>query len=1220
MSRKKISWTEQQLLAIKQRGRDVLVTASAGTGKTAVLSGRCVDIVSDSEKCPSVWNILVLTFTEMAAEQMRERIGEQLRAKVLEDKGNEHLRRQSILLGGADISTIHSFCKRLITEHFYELGLDPRFRVIDEDEQRLLKSEVLEETLEWAWGQSNIAAGMESLLRGRDLRLDGGFISNIIGLSEFLDGVVSRENWYERAEVLAELINPYEGKLGEKQKQVIARELQQIMGQLRWSKRLYERKGGGEWAVKCEEEFTGPVKQCLEYLTCGDWAKFSEALRGYKKPRVYKPKGVEESVGEIIRVSVKDAVDRFAGLSELALVNPDYMDKVGGACSGQTKIIIELVRKFERFYSEAKLKANCLDFADLERYALRLLTSEGENGGLVATETAVGLRERYKYIFVDEYQDINAVQQAILDSLSGEDNVFVVGDVKQSIYGFRGTDPGIFARQLKVASSDVGEAKSGLRVDLNLSFRSRKGILDFVNRVFGRIMRSSVASIDYDESAELKRGLEAESEGKGEPVVELVIVDSEEKGVVGERGYSVRECEAASVARRIREMVGADGSGSEFKIFDKELGEERAVDYRDIVILMRSPSKRVNDYIRILRLAGVPISCSVSGGYFESTEIRDCLSLLKVLDNPRRDIELAAVLRSPFFGVNDSELAKIKIAGGGAKNFYDCVVEYSKTGKEAKLSEKLCVVLGQLEKWRDVGRSGEIADLIWQVYRKTGYLSYVTAMANGQQRRANLLKLHERAIQFEGFVSGGGQPSLRRFIEFLEKLEEAGQDWSGAEPEASVGNAVRIMSIHRSKGLEFPVVFLAELNSPFSSKDFASDCIADASYAVGLRVIDRTTNTKLDSIAYQLIEREKREKFLAEEMRILYVGMTRARERLVLSGCARGEFCHEVISKGYFAGDGPIADWEVRGCKSGLEWVLLGLSCERELHEGFGTDLAVEGGGLFRLGYYKGTELVELCDYLDGFKSKVTKGRMKVPKKGKAVPERFLCLKESLGWRYGYSSCMGLLAKDSVTGITHRNDKFAKFDYTAALERRPKVVLGEEAESVEGRLVGTATHLLISELDLSKAIDMETAEQVRERLLREGVITEAAAESIDVDSVVGFFESELGKSALKEENRVYQEWPFSFAVPASEIEEGVDEDEMIIVQGIVDMVVETGEGLLVVDFKTDNIKEGEACERAEIYRRQLELYGEAAEVILEAKLLGKWVYFLGPGCTVEIRS
>jgi ATP-dependent helicase/nuclease subunit A len=746
---------------------------------------------------------------------------------------------------------------------------------------------------------------------------------------------------------------------------------------------------------------------------------------------VYKPKGVEESVGEIIRVTVKDALDSFAGLSELALVNPDYMEKVRGACSGQTKVIIELMRKFERFYSEVKLKANCLDFADLERYALKLLTRKGEDGGLAPTETAVGLRERYKYIFVDEYQDINGVQQAILDSLKGEDNVFVVGDVKQSIYGFRGTDPGIFARQLKTASPDAGEAKNGFRVDLNLSFRSRKGILDFVNRVFGRIMRSSVASIDYDESAELKRGLEAESEGKAGPAVEFVIVDSEEKAVVGERGYSIRECEAAAAAKRIREMVGADGGKTEFKIFDKELGKERAVDYRDIVILMRSPSKRVNDYIRILRLVGVPVSCSVSGGYFESTEICDCVSLLKVLDNPRRDIELAAVLRSPFFGVTDSELAKVKIGDGEGKDFYDCVVEYSKSGKEAKLSEKLCAVLGQLEKWRDVGRSGEIADLIWQVYRKTGYLSYVTALANGQQRRANLLKLHERAIQFEGFVSGGGQPSLRRFIEFLEKLEEAGQDWSGAEPEASVGNAVRIMSIHRSKGLEFPVVFLAELNSPFSSKDFASDCVADAGYAVGLRIIDRATNTKLDSIAYQLIEREKREKFLAEEMRILYVGMTRARERVVLSGSASAEFCRKVISKGYFGGDGPIADWELRSCKRGLGWVLLGLSCERELHEGFGTDLAVERDGLFRLGYYSEAELVDLCDYLDGFKSKTMKGRLKAPKKGKVASERFLRLKESLGWHYGYSGSVGMRAKDSVTGITHRDDEFAKFDYTA---------------------------------------------------------------------------------------------------------------------------------------------------------------------------------------------
>ena len=284
------------------------------------------------------------------------------------------------------------------------------------------------------------------------------------------------------------------------------------------------------------------------------------------------------------------------------------------------------------------------------------------------------------------------------------------------------------------------------------------------------------------------------------------------------------------------------------------------------------------------------------------------------------------------------------------------------------------------------------------------------------------------------------------------------------------------------------------------------------------------------------------------------------------------------------------------------------------------TDLTAERRGLFRLGYYREAELVELCDYLDGFKSGVKKVRTKVPKISKGVSKRFLQLKESLGWCYGYSGSVGMRAKDSVTGITHRDDEFAKFDYTAALERIPKVVLGEEAEGVDGRVIGTATHLLISELDLSKAIDRRAVEAVRERLLGEGMITEAAAESIDAESVVGFFESELGREVLKKQNKVYREWPFSFSVRASEIEAGVSNDEMVIVQGIVDMVVETGEGLLVVDFKTDNIKEGDASERAELYRRQLELYGEAAEAILGGKVLGRWVYFLGPGCAVEIRS
>jgi len=1245
MAEKNIRWTEAQKQAIGARGSDVLVTASAGTGKTAVLSGRCVDIVSDKTICPDVWSILVVTFTDAAAEQMRSRIAEQLRAAVLKDQ-DPHLRHQLILLQGADISTIHSFCKRLITEYFYKLGLDPTFRVIDSDEANLLKTEVLEETIGWAWQQSNLTQGLSQLLGRRDLRTNDGFLSKIIVLSNFLDGVVSRGRWYERAAMLAEAANPLTSELGERQKQIVGEKLQQILNQIQYAQRLYVKENaGGDWAMKWEETFVGPVSRCIKFLEAGDWNRCAEEIINFQKPSrfEYKPRGLEGPIAEVIRKAAQQAKNEFERLSELAVLNPEYLNKVGGAVGLQTKILVELVKKFDRLYSQAKRRINCLDFADLEHYALKLLTKEESSDDKpLPSETALALREKYKYIFVDEYQDINPVQEAILDAVSREDNVFVVGDVKQSIYAFRGAEPKIFKEELKSASVDPKNALTGLRVDLAANWRSAKGILDFVNKVFGRIMTASFADIDYDESARLKPGIEEEV-GGGKPIVELHILDEEGRKERAENLYSGRQCQAAMIAQRIKQMVGAETGKAEFQIYDKVQDERRDVQYGDIVILMRSPAKRVNDYVEVLRLAGVPVNSEATSGYFETTEISDCLCLLKVLDNPQRDIELAAVLRSPFFNISETELAKIKVhdgkdkskkekgkRSGGSGNFYNCVVEYCGSGPDAKLAGKLKKVFEQIERWRTVARRGDLADLIWQIYRETSFLSFVTALPNGQARRANLLKLHDRAIQFEGFASSRGNVSLTRFVEFIEKLQEAGEDWGRASAEAEMENAVRIISVHKSKGLEFPVVFLAELNSQFNKRDVQSDCLANVSDTLGLQIIDRESNSRLSSLAHQIIAEEKLSTALEEEMRILYVAMTRARERLILSGCEKRSHCRNIVSDGFFFGGEAVSDWQLRGCRSCLEWILYGLSNHKSMHRVFESELAEKcdgDGDLFSIKLYGQGELERLCDYIDKLKDKKSRGSRPTKRgsKKKGTEGKLLSeVKKSLGWRYRFGDALVLPAKRSVTQLTHRDDEYVKIDYSKSLERKPKAILSaDSAELVDGRLIGTAVHLVISQLDLAGGVTEEAIEKTKEELLVDGAITEAAAEHIDAGSIITFFESRLGQKTLRPENVVWREWPFTFAVGASEFSDTMDEargtrGELIVVQGIIDMVVGTPEGLLVIDFKTDDITAKQVVKRAELYREQLELYGRAAGAILKKKILGKWLYFLTPGCEVEV--
>ena len=1244
MVEKPIKWTDQQRRAIAARGSDVLVTASAGTGKTAVLSGRCVDIVSDKSICPDVWSILVLTFTDMAAEQMRLRIAEQLQA-AFDESQDPHLRYQLMLLQGADISTIHSFCKRLITEYFYKLGLDPTFRIVDSDEQKLLKAEVLEKTIDWAWQQSKLTAAFEQLLYRRDLRTNDGFFSKIIEISNFLDGVISRQNWFKRSIVLAETANPFTSELGRKQKQIIAEKLQHTLNRLRHAQQIYRNEGcDSGWAEKLEDSHIKPVENCLKLLNAGDWDKCAEAIRNFDKPRTNKPRGLNEPIAELIYNIAKKAIEKFKELSQLAIVNPDYLDRISGSSSLQTKLLVELVEKFDQLYSQAKHAVNGLDFADLEHYAFLLLTRDIDaEDELLPSETALALRRKYKYIFVDEYQDINPVQKAILEMLSTEGNVFVVGDVKQSIYAWRGAEPKIFIKDLKSASADPKNAPKGLRIDLNANFRSAKGILDFVNKIFRRIMTASFGDVDYDESAQLKpaQTTTCEPQNTGHNVEFHVLDeksieddgDTQQESEADADVISSRQRQAAMIAQRISGMVGADTGRPEFQIYDKQQGGMRDIEYRDIVILMRSLAKKANDYVEIIRSAGVPVSCQATAGYFEATEITDCLCLLKVLDNPQRDIELSALLRSHFFKISDTELAKIKLHSDTNEqdtNFYNCVVHYCENGQNVKLASRLKETLARIEYWRNNARCGKLSDLIWQIYRQSGFLSFVSALPNGQARRANLLKLHDRAIQYEGFATSGGIPSLTRFVEFIEKLQQTGQDWSPAEPPESAGNAVRIISIHKSKGLEFPVVFLAELESKFNKKDVYADCLADADYTLGLQIIDRQSNNKLRSLAHEVIAEEKLSTALAEEMRILYVATTRARDRLILTASQKHLDCGKIISNGLFFSPKPIPGWLLCDCQSPLEWILYGLSDQKSLHNAFETNLAKQAtdNDLFDLKVHKQPELKQLSKYVSDLRNNKLSQPFSAIKKSRTKQKESKLLsqiKKSLAWRYQFDDAVVLPAKQSVTQLTHRNDEYVKFDYSRILERKLLVVTATEAGLTEpkARLIGTATHLVISQLDLTRPITNEAIEKTKEKLLTNGAINEAVATQIDAEAILAFFQSELGRIVLNCENTIWREWPFTFALPASEITISTDDmrdttDELIVVQGIVDMLIQTPKGLIIIDFKTDDVSAEQVSQRVELYRRQLELYGRAVSSILKSKSLAKWLYFLTPRCAIEI--
>jgi ATP-dependent helicase/nuclease subunit A len=1306
---KQVNWTEQQKQAIQARGGNVFVTASAGTGKTAVLSGRCVSIVSDGVLGPDVLNMLVLTFTEAAAEQMHARIAQQLR-EAYQRTRDTRLLRQLVLLQGANISTIHSFCKRIITEHFHKLSLDPSFRVIDADEAMLLKGETLEETIEWAWRQDHLVQGMHELLHRRDLRGSEGFLGSVIRLSSFLEGVVSPERWCDQARRLAEQIDPLGSELGDKQQQIIKDRLGTILAQLRLAKRIYEDEvPAGKWGGTMAENLIEPITVCLDQLNAKNWQGCADGIRNFCKPRLSSPKGPAEMTAKVVAGLQKNAVEAFVGLNDLALLNPNYLDVVGRSTSLQTHVLIELVQRFNKLYAQRKSGLNGLDFADLERYMLKLLTVEDPSGErLNPSETGLALRKRFKYIFVDEYQDINPVQQAILDALSSGNNVFVVGDVKQSIYAWRGAEPAIFLDRLRPASSDPKDPSHGFRVDLNYNFRSVKGILDFVNKVFGRIMTREVAHIDYDEASMLRPapetgektedgGQRTEDGSASNPIVELHILDErgnsrsaqdeedvEQKitdGSVKAEGLvcsvpvrasertphgvttnvfddatreslaliNARQRQAAMIARRIRQIVGAETGRAEFQVQDRQTGTSRDAQYRDIVILMRSLAKKANDYVEILRLAGIPVSCDATAGYFEATEVRDMISLLRILDNPQRDIELATVLRSAFFQISDTELAKIRLHAREKSqhgNFHACAAGYAEDGPDGHLRDKLKQAFGQLGQWRTLARRGHLAGLIWPIYRHSGFLAFVSALPNGQARKANLLRLHDRAVQFEGFASSTGVASLTRFVDFLERLQEAGQDWAPAQPGSAAGNAVRILSVHKSKGLEFPVVFLAELETEFNKRDIYADLIADTSDAVGLQVIDSRSNTKLRSLAHEVISERRMATTLAEEMRILYVATTRARDRLILTASQKRTDCGRILAGGLLLGGDTIPAWLLKPCKNALEWLLYGLSDQRVLHQAFETGLAAgaRDQGLFDFRLYGDNELKDLSRFVLTLRSSKAKSAFFTSKKGSADEDgrRMLAqVKSMLSHKYPFAHAVHLAAKSSVTKLTHQDDMFAQRDYSEALDRQPVALAASSQRAMPearlGRLVGTAAHLVMSSLDVKRPVTTVVIEKTRDRLVKEGAIPANVAESVDIGAILAFFESKLGAVVCDKRNTIWQEWPFTFGLPAVAEEESrtsvlarqekscgearptsLQSKEIVVVQGLIDLLVRTPEGLVVIDFKTDRVSGADVLRRAEIYRGQVELYARAAAAICRDKVLERWLYFLAPRQAVQV--
>ncbi|OQY06013.1 MAG: helicase-exonuclease AddAB subunit AddA [Planctomycetales bacterium 4572_13] len=1230
-------WTPAQQRAIETVGRSVLVTASAGTGKTAVLSHRTVQRMAGDTDAVRADAMLVLTFTDAAAEEMRSRIAETLYQRYLYTR-DSRLRQQLLLLDRAYISTIHAFCKRILAEFFYLIDLDPAFGILDADEQRLLKAELLEDTLEDVWADKALAKDLESLFAGRRIQPGtGSFVDQIIPLAGFLDSTVNRADFYIRAATLNDHRNAAYAELKNAQKKILLRKLDHCRKRLDYAISLDARYCGGDFVTDyIRENYLPTVEMVRALLGKGRFDKCAEQVANFSVPNTprFKKKLWDEDIKDVITQPIGKVRETLKALRDFTLLCPKYEQRLAPQVATQTKTLINLMQRFDTLYTAAKQRRNVLDFADLEHYALKLLQTH--------PETADKLKERFEYIFVDEYQDINAVQQRILEQVSRPDNVFVVGDVKQSIYGFRQSKPDIFLDQLENAGDGSGPPELPVRVDLQDNFRCRSEIIDFVNALFCRTMTRAVAQMDYDKRAELVSGFdypafEAE-DGPAQPV-ELVLLNEDgnagvspalintcdRDGRVPSQSVSAAQRQAAWVAERIQKIVGAQTATPEFEVYDKKTGSFRGVEYRDIVVLMRSLSHKAQDYTEMLRLAGVPVNSQSACGYFEATEVSDCLTLLKVLDNPDRDIELAGLLRSPVFAVTDTELAKIRLNAEKDDSFYRAVKKSAADGNETALAEKLNAILSQINAWRQQIRAGSLADFLDRVFREKGLLSFYAALPNGTQRRANLLKLHDHAIRFEHFRTTEPGTALGRFVEFLEKLDEAQQDWTPAEPASAGQNAVRIMSIHKSKGLEFPVVFVAELNTRFNMRDVSGACLIDEQM-LGLQVVNKDASAAFASTAHQVIADQTRQKTIAEEMRILYVALTRAREKLILTGSIKQNACIKLLSQCAPFTDG-LPEWKLSEARSHLDWVLAGFANQSPLHRSFETNAEgpLRDDGLFCPQHIG-------CQQLDAMTHKILNAKRSLkataesPKPGsspdKEANTAFEMIRKNIEWRYNFSDITQTPAKLSVSELTHRDDEFSAATVQRAFSQAPSVLqssppAGSRQKKPDAIALGSATHLVFEQIDLSGPVDAKVVQATLSRLVESGQLTEPLAVAIDIEGIVSFFDSELGQLARQAGSRVYREWPFTYGLDAAAVG-ATTNDEIVVLQGIIDMMIPTDEGLVVVDFKTDRVTEEAISERAEKYAGQMRSYATAAADILKQPVIAAWLHFLCPQKSVKI--
>lgn len=1265
-----MKFTPEQQRVIELHNSNILVSAAAGSGKTAVLVERIIRMICDGEHPADIDRLLIVTFTNAAAAEMRERIAAGIAARLEADPGNEHIQKQSALLHNAQITTIDSFSLFLIRNHFNEIGLDPDFRVADEGEIKLLQQEVLAQLLEDAYAGQFVPEAPEQFHACVEYFCPGGRESvleqHILNLSRYAgsfpwpaEWLEERKNDYAAGDMEALVHSDYGQYLTER----VNRTVEGCLEKLREVKRLCELPDGPYMYGELTE---AEIEQLERLTSCKDLEEQAAKIPAVTFARLPSKKDdsvdpAKRELAKAIRNSVKDTL---SDLSESYFKTPlELAVEQGKACREPLRMLLDLVLEFDRRLLAAKQERHLIDFSDMEHYALQILlkrekVEESDGTGTDRTETkyrivpsdvAMEYRQYFQEILIDEYQDSNLVQEYLLSAISGEEegryNRFMVGDVKQSIYKFRLARPELFLEKYDTYQ-ETGDL---CRIDLAKNFRSRVQVVDAVNGVFSRIMSRKIGGIAYDDKAALYPGAtypDAEDPAYGS---EALLIRKPEKGEREESGIgeqhtegagvlvdydNVRQLEALAIAARIKQLKGS------LQVMEKSTGELRPVRYSDMVILLRTTSGWDEEFKKILEQQGIPVYITSKTGYFGALEVQELLQFLRVLDNPRQDIPLFGVMQSVFGGFTQEEIAQIRSGGEGHSRkrmtLYEALKEVAQSGRtveegeeisagesageEAELSQKADTFLQRIGHYRDLTPFTSIRDLLQRILDDYDYLNYVTALPAGSKRRANVEMLLTKASAFEKTSYFG----LFHFIRYMEQLEKYDVDYGEADTLDENADVVRIMSIHKSKGLEFPVVFVSGLSKRFNMQDANQSLIVDMDLGVAVDYVDSVRRIKNKTLRRAVLSAKMKEDNLAEELRVLYVALTRAREKLILTA---------VLDK-------ADEKWELAQM-TGQERLTYLDFCEAGSYMDFllpilpQTGIAVKTLRTEDLAVEELREQLRMGDRREQLRL-IACGETTLTGDPEENERKLMYLRERFAYQYPHPGLQKLYTKTTVSEL--KIAAMAEKDEAAFHTFEEKEVVPyipgfrREQEKVSGAVRGNAFHRTMELLDFMYVFvesglfekcpgDYETyrkrldAERLKNRLeeflQRETIslrLTEEYAKAVSLPKILNFLEQELAYRMWRaqEQGLLYREQPFVLGIDAKRLDPDLPEGEKVLIQGIIDVFfIEDGE-IVLLDYKTDVIDSLEALWNR--YNVQIQYYEEALTKLMQMPVKERILY------------